>query len=42
MAYISEKLLPRKLSLPRKFKTLESLVTELKFGNWDGVLVGLH
>ena len=26
MAYISEKLLPRKLSLPRKFKTLESLM----------------
>ena len=30
MAYISEKLPRRKLSLPRKFKTLESLVTELK------------
>lgn len=42
MAYISEKLLPRKLSLPGKFKTLESLMTELKFGNRDVVLVGLH
>ena len=31
MAYISEKLPSEKLSLTRKFKTLESLVIELKF-----------
>ena len=42
MAYISEKLPSEKLSLTRKFKTLESLVIELKFVSQDFVLVGLY
>lgn len=42
MAYISEKLPSKKLSLPMKFKTLEFLVIESKFGGRDAVLVGLY
>lgn len=42
MAYISEKLPRRKLSLPRKFKTLESLVTELKFGKFGHFSVSIY
>lgn len=42
MAYISEKLPSEKLSLPRKLKTLESLVIESKFVSQDFVLVGLY
>lgn len=42
MAYISEKLTSKKVSLPKKFKTLESLVTESKFGSRDVVPVGFY
>lgn len=42
MAYISEKLTSKKVSLPIKFKTLESLVIKSKFGSWDVVPVGLY
>ena len=42
MAYISEKLRSKKLSLPMEFKTLDFLVIESKFGSRDVVLVGLY
>ena len=42
MADISEKLLSMKLSLARKFKTVESLVIESKFVSRDVAIVGLY
>ena len=42
MAYISEKLPSKRLGLPRKFTTIESLVIQSKFGRHDVVIVGIY
>lgn len=42
MAYLSMALPSKKLKLPRKFNTLESLVIESKLGRHDVVLIGIY
>lgn len=42
MAYISDKLPSKRLGLPRKFTTIESLIIQSRFGPQDVVIVGIY
>ena len=42
LAYFSSSLPSKKLKLPKKYKTIEPLVIQSKFGNHDVIIAGLH
>ena len=42
LAYFSSILPSKKLKLPKKYKTIEPLVIQFKFGNHDVIIIGLY